>query len=73
MELRALGKWLIGTGLFLALIGVVMTLAGKIPYLGHLPGDIYIKKEHFSFYFPLVTCVILSVLFSLILQLFGRK
>ena len=73
MELRALGKWLIGTGLFLALIGVVLTMAGKVPYLGRLPGDIYIKKEHFSFYFPLVTCVILSVLFSLILQLFGRK
>ena len=72
MDMHSLGKWLIGAGLMLAALGVVVLLSPKIPYLGRLPGDFYIKKENFSFYFPLATCLIISLLLSLIAQLFKK-
>jgi len=49
-----------------------MTLAGKVPWLGRLPGDIYIRKENFTFYFPLATGILLSVIISLILWLLRK-
>jgi hypothetical protein len=67
-----LGKSLILLGLLIALIGVLFTLAGKIPWIGRLPGDIYVKRENFTFYFPLATSIILSLLLSFILWLFRR-
>lgn len=66
------GKLLIGLGLVLILAGLVLTFAGKIPFLGRLPGDIRIEREHFSFFFPLGTCLLLSLLLSLIFWLFRR-
>jgi hypothetical protein len=68
----SLGKSLIVIGLVLALIGVVLTLAGKIPWLGRLPGDIYVKRENFTFYFPLATSIIVSLILSFILWLFRK-
>jgi len=67
-----MGKWLIVLGLAIAAAGVLLTFAGKLPWLGRLPGDIYIKRENFSFYFPLATCIIVSVLVSLLLWLFRK-
>lgn len=67
-----MGKMLMGIGALLVLIGAGMILLGKIPGLGKLPGDIFIKGEHGSFYFPIVSCIILSVLLSIILNLFNR-
>ncbi|MBJ6727684.1 DUF2905 domain-containing protein [Geomesophilobacter sediminis] len=67
-----MGKSLIIMGLLIALIGVVITFAGKIPWLGRLPGDIYIKKENFTFYFPLATSIIVSVILSFILWLLRK-
>jgi uncharacterized protein HemY len=67
-----MGKWLILLGLLIAAIGVVITFAGKLPWLGRLPGDIYIKRENFSFYFPLATCIIISAIASLILWLIRK-
>jgi hypothetical protein len=66
------GKSLIVLGLVIALIGVLLTLAGRIPWLGRLPGDIYLKRENFTFYFPLATSIIISVVLSFILWLFRR-
>ncbi len=68
-----LGKLLILMGLLLAFIGLLMIIGGKIPFLGRLPGDIIIKKGNFTFYFPVVTCIILSLLFTLIFSLFFRR
>lgn len=68
----SLGKSLIILGLIIAAIGAIFTLAGKIPWLGRLPGDIYMKKENFTFYFPLATSIIISLLLSLILWFFRR-
>jgi hypothetical protein len=72
MDFQSLGKWLIGAGLFLAFVGVVFTFLPRIPLVGRLPGDIYIKKDNFSFYFPLTTCLILSIIVTLLLRLFKR-
>ncbi len=67
-----LGKPLIVIGLVIAALGVVITLAGKLPWLGRLPGDITIKRENFTFYFPLATSILLSLLLTLILWLFRK-
>ena len=67
-----LGKSLIVIGLVIAALGAVVTLAGKIPWLGRLPGDITIKRENFTFYFPLATSILLSLLLSFILWLFRK-
>ncbi len=66
------GKMLIILGIFILVIGFLLTLGGKIPYLGRLPGDIVIKRGNFTFYFPIVTCILLSVLLTLIFSLFRR-
>ena len=72
MNFAPLGKMLIGFGALMIVLGGVMVLLGKIPGLGKLPGDILIKGEHGSFYFPIVSCIILSVLLSIVLNLFNR-
>ena len=66
------GKTLILFGVILVGIGVIFSLAGKVPWLGHLPGDIYIQRERYSFYFPLTTCLLISAIISLVLYFFKR-
>ncbi len=68
----ALGKSLILLGAVIVVIGLVLIVAPKIPYLGKLPGDIHIKKENFEFYFPLATSIVISVVLSGILWLLSR-
>jgi hypothetical protein len=71
-----LGKMLVIAGLLVAAIGALLMFSDKIPFLGKLPGDISIKKENYQFYFPLMTCIVLSILFSLIMWLisfFNKK
>ena len=70
--MNGLGRPLIIMGLILLTVGIIVTLAPRIPWIGKLPGDIYLKRENFSFYFPLGTCILLSALLSLILWLFRR-
>lgn len=70
--MQPLGKALIVFGILIAAVGVLLLCAGKIPWIGRLPGDIYLKRENFSFYFPLTTSILLSVLISLILWLLRR-
>jgi hypothetical protein len=67
-----MGKMLIIMGLIIAAIGVLFVLMGKIPWLGRLPGDIFIKKENFTLYFPLATSILVSIVLSLILWLLRR-
>ena len=66
------GKTLILFGLILIVAGLLWTFGGKIPLLGKLPGDIRIERENFSFYFPLGTCILISLVVSLLLWLFRR-
>ena len=70
--MAGIGRILIYLGLVLVVLGVIFSLIGKIPWLGHLPGDITIERERFTFYFPLATCLIISIILSLVLYLFRR-
>jgi formate hydrogenlyase subunit 3/multisubunit Na+/H+ antiporter MnhD subunit len=67
-----LGKTLIILGLLIAATGVLLIISGKIPWLGRLPGDISFRKDNFSVYFPLTTCIIISAVASFLLWLFRR-
>jgi hypothetical protein len=71
-DVSNLGRLLVIGGVVLAAVGVVVLLAGKVPFLGRLPGDIVYHKGGTTFYFPLVTCLLLSLILSLLLNLFRR-
>jgi hypothetical protein len=71
-SMTEIGKVLIVLGGMMLVVGVLLTLSGKIPWLGRLPGDIVIQRDNFSFYFPLTTCLLLSVLVSLIFAILRR-
>jgi uncharacterized protein HemY len=65
-------KTLIFFGLLLVVIGVLLSLVGRLPWLGNLPGDITIQRGRFTFYFPITTCIVISVIISLVLYFFRR-
>ncbi|KUK13635.1 MAG: DUF2905 domain-containing protein [Synergistetes bacterium] len=71
--MESLGKMLIIFGLIIVITGVVITFAPKIPYIGRLPGDIYVEKKGMIFYFPIVTSLILSLVLTVILNLIFRR
>ena len=73
MDISGFGKILIFFGILLTVAGILFIFAGKIPWFGKLPGDIYIKKENFTFYFPLATSILLSIALSLVMFFVGRK
>jgi uncharacterized protein HemY len=66
------GRTLIILGIVIIAVGALFTFGGKIPWLGHLPGDIYIQRDRFNFYFPIATCIVISILISVVLYLFRR-
>jgi hypothetical protein len=68
--MNPIAKMLIGAGMFLVIVGLLWQLGGKWLPLGRLPGDIVVEKENFKFYFPVVTCILISVLLTLISYLF---
>ncbi len=68
-----LGRLLIIAGLLLAVAGVLISVAGKVPFIGRLPGDILIKRDNFTFYFPLATCLLISLVLMIISRFFGPK
>ena len=67
------GKLLIISGLILLVLGIILTCMPKLPWLGRLPGDILIQRERFTFAFPLATCLLLSLLLTLLANLFFRR
>lgn len=68
----AIGKILILLGIILIVAGILILVAPKIPCLGRLPGDIYIKREGYSFYFPVTTSIIISIILTIIFSLFKK-
>lgn len=70
---QEIGRFLLIAGVILVLLGAIFLLAGKIPWLGKLPGDIIIKRKNFTFYFPLATSILISIILTLLFWLFGRK
>jgi hypothetical protein len=67
-----IAKVMILIGALLILIGLVILVFPRLPFLGKLPGDILVKKENFTFYFPLVTSIVISIIISLILYLVNK-
>lgn len=72
-ELFGFGKFLILLGIIFVLLGLILIFVPKIPFIGKLPGDIYVKKDNFTFYFPLGTSILISLLLTLILNLIFRR
>jgi Protein of unknown function (DUF2905) len=71
-DLSTVGKALAAAGILLAAVGGLLWAAGKIPFLGRLPGDIRIQGDGFKFYFPLATCLLVSAVGSLILWILSK-
>lgn len=71
--MQEIGKSLIVFGLILLGMGVLLTFMHKLPLVGKLPGDIYIQKKNFSFYFPLTTSILISIVLSLVFWLWPKR
>ncbi len=72
-SLADLGKIILIIGLFMVVAGGLLMAVGKIPGLGRLPGDIFVQRGNFTFYFPVVTMIIVSIVLTLLLNLLFRK
>ncbi|MBP6940383.1 MAG: DUF2905 domain-containing protein [Syntrophorhabdaceae bacterium] len=68
----AMGKVFIVLGALFIVIGLAFTFGDKVPFLGKLPGDIYIKRERFSFYFPLTTSILISIVLTILFSIFRK-
>ena len=72
--MTGLGRTLIAIGAILVVVGLLLTLGARLPFrIGRLPGDIVIRGKNSVFYFPLMTCVLLSLILSLVMWLAGRR
>ena len=67
-----LGKFLVAAGLLLVVVGLMLWSGFGKSWLGRLPGDVHLTKGNFSFYFPIVTCLLLSILLTIVLWLFRK-
>ncbi len=72
-ELQAFGRVLIVIGLSIVVFGVILLLAGRVPYLGRLPGDIVYQRGNFTLYIPLATMLLLSLILTIVLNLVFRR
>ncbi|WP_322820273.1 DUF2905 domain-containing protein [Chloroflexus sp.] len=67
-----LGRWLIGAGVMLVVIGLVVLAAGRLPWLGRLPGDILIERDNLTIFIPLGTMLVVSLILTVIANLIAR-
>jgi hypothetical protein len=72
MDLSQYGKVLVGLGLGLVVLGLFLWSGVRLSFLGRLPGDLRIEKENFTFYFPLASCLLFSILVSILLWIFSK-
>jgi hypothetical protein len=72
-DFSGFGKILIIIGLVIAGLGFLFLLGGKIPWLGKLPGDFFYKGKNVTFYFPLATCIIISIILTIIMMFINKK
>ena len=70
---QPIAKFIILMGVILVIVGVILYFFKGIPFLGKLPGDIHIEKKNFSFHFPITTCILISVILSIILYFISKK
>lgn len=67
-----IGRWLIGAGVIICIVGVIFLLIGRVPWLGRLPGDIVIEREHFKLFIPIATMLIVSLILTIIVNIVAR-
>lgn len=72
-EVSDFGKILIIAGVLLVVIGAVFSFGGKIPYIGKLPGDFFFERDGLSVYIPLATSILLSIVFTVLINLFLKR
>ena len=72
-DIQHIGKLLIILGVIIIAIGSALLLSGKIPFIGRLPGDFMVQKKNFTFYFPLATSIVLSLILTLLFWVLGKK
>ncbi len=70
--MEPLGKSLVLIGISILLIGLLMWGVSSLPYIGRLPGDIYVRRGNFTFYFPLATCILISIIATILFSLMRR-
>lgn len=70
--MQAFGKMFVILGIVLVLVGLAFMFGDRIPFLGKLPGDIYVKKERFSFYFPITTSIVISIILTILFSIFRK-
>ena len=70
--MNSFAKFFLILGAVFLVIGLILLIAPKIPWLGRLPGDILIRRKNFTFYFPLATSVILSIILTVLINLFRK-
>ncbi|MBX7042317.1 MAG: DUF2905 domain-containing protein [Ignavibacteria bacterium] len=71
--LQSIGRILLVSGIVMAMAGLLLMYGGKIPFFGKLPGDIVIRRENFTFYFPLATSILISIIISLVFYFLSRR
>jgi hypothetical protein len=71
--MQDLGRMLVVLGVVIAVVGVILLVAGRLPWIGRLPGDIHVERGNWTFYFPLGTSIVLSLILTLVLWLLGRR
>jgi hypothetical protein len=72
-EIQHIGKFFVILGIIIIAVGALLLLSGKLPWIGRLPGDILIQKKNITFYFPLATSILVSILLTFIFWFFGRR
>lgn len=73
MSMEGIGRSAISIGIVLIVIGALLVIFGKLPWFGRLPGDIVIRREGFTIYFPVVTMVLLSIALTLLFNIIARR
>ncbi len=70
--MQGIGKLLVVLGIVMVLLGLAFMFGDRIPYIGRLPGDIFIKKERFSLYFPITTSIVISIILTVLFSIFRK-
>jgi DUF2905 family protein len=70
--MESIGKSLVLVGIAIIVIGIAIWGLSSIPYIGRLPGDIYVRRGNFTFYFPLATCILISIIATILFSLMRR-
>jgi hypothetical protein len=73
MPLDDIGRTLLVVGVLIAIVGGLVLIGGQLPWLGRLPGDISVQRDNFRLYVPLATCLLVSIVLTVVLNLLTRR